>query len=110
MEASTNWTVCLPGKKMETILDICGTKSGRDIDKFKELKLTAKKGIKIDAPYIEECPVHYECETVFKTDMKPGQLVKEIESEFYKTMDLHMIYFGEVKGCYAVPDAENKFP
>ena len=108
MEEAKSWTVCLPAKGMEAALDFCGTKSGRDYDKFKECKLTAKKGIEVDSPYIDECPVHIECTTVFKTDMKPGQLEAGIEKEMYKTKDFHMLYMGEVKGVYAVKDAEKK--
>lgn len=106
MEESKDWTVCVPAKGMEAALEFCGTKSGRDLDKLKECRLTAKKGIEVDAPYIEECPIHIECTTVFKTDMKPGQLEAGIEKEMYKTRDFHMIYMGEVKGVYAVKDAE----
>ena len=110
MEEAKSWTVCVPAKGMEAALEFCGTKSGRDYDKFKECKLTAKKGIAVDAPYIEGCPIHIECTTVFKTDMKPGQLEGGIEKEMYKTKDYHMIYMGEVKGVYAVKDAEKKLP
>jgi flavin reductase (DIM6/NTAB) family NADH-FMN oxidoreductase RutF len=110
MEEAKSWTVCVPAKGMETALEFCGTKSGRDYDKFKECKLTAKKGIAVDAPYIGECPIHIECTTVFKTDMKPGQLEAGLEKELYKTKDYHMLYFGEVKGIYAVKDAETKLP
>lgn len=41
--------------------DLCGVKSGRDIDKFAELHLTAKKGEKVDAPILCESPVNIEC-------------------------------------------------
>lgn len=41
--------------------DYCGVKSGRDLDKYKEMKLTAKKGEKVCAPIIYESPVNIEC-------------------------------------------------
>ncbi|MFI3173569.1 MAG: flavin reductase family protein [Bacillota bacterium] len=41
--------------------DYCGVKSGRDLDKFKEMKLTPKKGEKVEAPIIYESPVNIEC-------------------------------------------------
>ncbi|MFX0115674.1 MAG: flavin reductase family protein [Candidatus Hodarchaeota archaeon] len=40
---------------------LCGEKSGRDSDKFKLAGLTAVKGVKVAAPYIEESPVNIEC-------------------------------------------------
>lgn len=41
--------------------DYCGVKSGRDVDKFKELKLTALPGKEVRAPLIGESPVNIEC-------------------------------------------------
>ena len=108
LESSGGFTVCIPARGMEKALDFCGTKSGRDSDKLRELTLTAKIGAKYPAPYIAECPVRFECETIFKTDMAPGQLAGRIEGEMYKTPDFHMLYFGEVKGCFEAPDAEGR--
>jgi len=108
LEESDSFTVCLPGKGMEDWLEVCGTKSGRDIDKFKELGMTAAKGVNVEAPYIEECPVHIECEIVYRNEMKPGQLKKGIEDEVYPAKDMHVLYYGEVKGVYAVESAEER--
>lgn len=41
--------------------DFCGVRSGKNIDKFKEMKLTPQKATKIHAPMIEESPVSIEC-------------------------------------------------
>lgn len=41
--------------------DFCGVKSGRDIDKFKELGLTPEKGTAVRCPSIKESPVNIEC-------------------------------------------------
>ena len=41
--------------------DYCGVKSGRDIDKFKEMKLTKFKGEKTGVPLIKESPASLEC-------------------------------------------------
>lgn len=41
--------------------DFCGVRSGKDIDKFKEMKLTKAKASKINAPIIYESPVNIEC-------------------------------------------------
>lgn len=44
--------------------DYCGVKSGRDVDKFKEMKLTELESTKISAPGIAESPVCIECKVV----------------------------------------------
>ena len=41
--------------------DYCGVKSGRDTDKFKDMKLTPLKSKKVRCPGIEESPVNLEC-------------------------------------------------
>ena len=41
--------------------DYCGVKSGRDVDKFKEMNLTALPGKVVKAPRIAESPVSIEC-------------------------------------------------
>lgn len=44
--------------------DFCGVKSGRDMDKFKEMNLTALPCSQIKAPQIAESPVSIECKVV----------------------------------------------
>lgn len=41
--------------------DFCGVRSGRDVDKFKEMKLTKEKASVVAAPMIGESPVNIEC-------------------------------------------------
>ncbi len=110
LEESGRFTVCLPAKGMDKVLDVCGTRSGRDTDKFEELNLTAARGYDVDAPYIAECPVHWECIVAYKDELKPGRLPKEIEEEVYPNRNMHVIYYGEVKGAYAVEDAAERLP
>jgi flavin reductase (DIM6/NTAB) family NADH-FMN oxidoreductase RutF len=110
LEESNRFTVCLPAKGMEETLQICGTRSGRDMDKFKELGLTTRRGIEVDAPYIEECPIHYECEVVYQTELKPGQLTKTLEADAYPSGNYHVMYFGHIKGVYAKENAAEKLP
>ena len=42
-------------------MDYCGVKSGRDVDKFAEMKLTKGKAQTVSVPVIEESPVNIEC-------------------------------------------------
>lgn len=110
LEEGDNFTVCLPSKGMEKALDVCGTKSGRDIDKFKELELTSKQGYAVDAPYIVECPVHYECKVAYKTEVKPGQLDRVLEMDVYPGGDYHVLYFGHIIGVFAETGAATQLP
>jgi flavin reductase (DIM6/NTAB) family NADH-FMN oxidoreductase RutF len=42
--------------------DFCGNRSGRDYDKFKEMKLTPVPGSIVSVPLIKECPINLECQ------------------------------------------------
>ncbi len=44
--------------------DFCGVKSGRTVNKFKEMNLTASPCSVVQAPQIEESPVCVECKVV----------------------------------------------
>jgi flavin reductase (DIM6/NTAB) family NADH-FMN oxidoreductase RutF len=44
--------------------DFCGVRSGRDIDKFEAMGLTAFGGIVVKCPLIKEAPVNLECKVV----------------------------------------------
>jgi hypothetical protein len=40
--------------------------------------------------------------------LEPGELKKLIEDDVYPNKDMHMLYYGEVKACYATEDADNE--
>ncbi len=44
--------------------DWCGVKSGKDVNKFKEMSLTPEKAPNISAPMIKESPLCIECKVI----------------------------------------------
>ncbi len=55
------FVINLTTKDLAFATDYCGVKSGRDVDKFKEMKLTAVPAEHVKAPLIGESPVNIEC-------------------------------------------------
>lgn len=55
------FVINLTTKDLTYATDYCGVKSGRDVDKFKEMKLTALPASQVKAPLIGESPVNIEC-------------------------------------------------
>lgn len=55
------FVINLTTKELAYATDYCGVKSGRDVDKFKELNLSAVPGVEVNAPLIGESPVCLEC-------------------------------------------------
>jgi hypothetical protein len=80
----------------------CGTKSGRDVDKFKECNLKIKEAQQVVSPLIETPGIHFECKIVHKAPMDPAYLDSEYE-KLYPEKDYHTLYFP-VKGSLGVPD------
>ena len=61
MKESGEFVINLVTKKLVRATDYCGVRSGRDVDKFREMKLTKAKAEKVSAPLIAESPVNIEC-------------------------------------------------
>lgn len=55
------FVINLTTENLSYATDWCGVKSGRDVDKFKEMKLTKGKANFVKAPLIKESPVSVEC-------------------------------------------------
>jgi flavin reductase (DIM6/NTAB) family NADH-FMN oxidoreductase RutF len=102
LEESDSFSVCLPENGQEKWLQVCGKKSGYDIDKFQILNMTEINGIKIKAPFIDECPIHFECEIIYRDDLKPSGIKNKIMDVVYPNKDMHKLYYGEIKGCFSV--------
>ena len=58
------FVINLTTEKLARATDFCGVRSGRDVDKFAQMQLTAGKSVHVEAPLIEESPVNIECSTV----------------------------------------------
>lgn len=61
IKESGEFVINLVTEDLTFATDYCGVKSGRDVDKFKEMKLTAIKSRYVKAPSIAESPVNIEC-------------------------------------------------
>ena len=61
IKESGEFVVNLTTQELTFATDYCGVKSGRDVDKFKEMNLTPSKSKEINAPGIAESPVNIEC-------------------------------------------------
>lgn len=61
LKETEEFVVNLTTRELAFATDYCGVKSGRDVDKFKELGLTPLKAEHVGAPLIAESPVNIEC-------------------------------------------------
>lgn len=61
IKKSGEFVINLVTERLAYACDFCGVKSGRDLDKFAEMHLTAQPGNAVSAPIIAESPVNIEC-------------------------------------------------
>jgi flavin reductase (DIM6/NTAB) family NADH-FMN oxidoreductase RutF len=90
---SREFVVNIPSYDLAKKVIFCGRKSGREVDKFKETKLTPEKAKMVSPPIIKECVAHIECKLdriieVGDHDLFIGKVLtayasKEVFSEHY---------------------------
>jgi len=102
LEKAIDFTVSVPGKGMKKEIAFCGTKSGRDYDKFKECGLTAGEAEKTVSPIVQVPGIHFECKIVYKSAMDPAFLDAGYNKDIYPDKDFHTLYFGEIVACYEI--------
>jgi len=100
IEAAKDFTVSVPTGDMQKEIAICGSKSGRDIDKFKMCELETAESRHVSSPIIKKSGRHYECRIVYKSAMDPAFFDKDSDSSLYPKKDYHTLYFGEIVACY----------
>lgn len=62
------FVINLTNEDLAYATDWCGVKSGAQVDKFKEMKLTKEKSQFVSAPAIKEAPVSVECKVIEEKD------------------------------------------
>ena len=98
---SKDFAVNVPDRRLLRQVEICGSKSGRKVDKFEASGLTREKASRISAPLIAECPVNIECVKVKTIEAGDhtwfiGKVVAARQDPDYNKADM-MLYWGEYR-------------
>jgi len=64
IEETGEFVVNVPSIGLEDEMNFCGTRSGRDCDKFRETGLMPVPASKVRPPLIKECYGHLECKVI----------------------------------------------
>ncbi|MFX1572046.1 MAG: flavin reductase family protein [Promethearchaeota archaeon] len=88
-EGIDEFTINIPSDKTLHAVDIAGSYSGRNVNKFQEAKLETIPGQKSKVPTIKDCLLSYECKIIHdsKSNMKS-----------------HHYFYGEILAAYASND------
>lgn len=113
LEQNGEFTVNIPfDDSQKKALGFCGSKSGRDVNKLKELGLTLEEPESISVPGIKELPLTLECRIVYKQKQDINAMEKETVEKFYpqnvessftgSNRDVHIAYYGEIVNAYII--------
>jgi flavin reductase (DIM6/NTAB) family NADH-FMN oxidoreductase RutF len=113
LEKNPEFTINIPyGAFDKKILETCGTKSGRAIDKIKELNLTLEASNNVSVPAIKELPLTLECKVIYRQKQDEREITEENKNIFYPqdvdgsfhgaNKDLHTAYYGEIVSAYII--------
>jgi len=75
---------------------LCGSASGRDMDKFAATGLTPAPARIVGSPIINESVLALECRTLYRHDLEPSQFIDPALLNLYSAQDYHGLFFGEV--------------
>lgn len=100
LDTTDVFTVTLPTGDAADALRVCGSESGRDVEKLPRAGLTTLPGPKTAAPVLD-CPgLHYECKILYRQDMSQEQLFEATDRTWYPNGDYHTLYFAEIVAAY----------
>jgi flavin reductase (DIM6/NTAB) family NADH-FMN oxidoreductase RutF len=82
IDKSNEFVVNIPNSDLARAVKQAGSVSSRDVDKFKLIGLHPMRGLKLNAPLVEECIGHLECGVIER--LTPGD---------------HTLFIGEVQAA-----------
>jgi len=89
LQAVRFFNLCFPSKEMTEVAKICGSKSGRDIDKFEVTGVEWFAGRLAKLPILKDAKANFECKII--TQVRSGD---------------HTIFVGEVKHSWLNEEKE----
>ncbi len=98
LEEVPEFVISVPDDTLYAAVALCGSRSGRNTDKFATAGLTRVSSTHVRAPSILECPLNIEC-SVTASVAPPHQLLTP-EHRQHPLDQQHTIYFAQVLGTY----------
>ena len=97
------FTINVPlGQVDKKILGYCGTKSGRDTDKFADLGLIMEPGENVSVPGIRELPLTLECKVIYRQKQENDKIPADLYDRYYPAGDYHTAFYGEIVSAYVI--------
>ncbi len=83
-------------QQLRPALQLCGSRSGRDLDKWAAAGLSPEPSSEISVPRVGGARLALECRTLATLDFDPARFVEPAIESLYPQKDYHRLFFGEV--------------
>ncbi len=111
LSAADSFTISVPAPgALKDELLLCGTKSGRALDKFRAAGLTPAPGRVVRTPVVGECATHYECRVLARPLVEMRDIARDadlVERFSYAEGSTHGVFFGEIVAAYRTPSGRS---
>jgi flavin reductase (DIM6/NTAB) family NADH-FMN oxidoreductase RutF len=99
LEENNDFTLTFFDEQYRKALSICGSKSGRDINKVKETGLNPLQTSNGNV-FFAEARLMIECKKLYHSDLDPANFHSiETRDKNYPSKDYHRMYIGEITDC-----------
>lgn len=98
MEKTDFFTLCFFNNEYKSVLEFCGSHSGKDVDKIAETKLTPVE-TSHGSIYFKEARLVIECKKIYFHDIDPKHFIDPTIQDNYSSNDYHRMYIGEIIRC-----------
>jgi len=105
LEKYDGFTLSFFPRGYRKILNYCGSKSGRDVDKAAETGLIPLETGKGNV-YFSGALMVFECRKLYYQDLDPGHFLDHRIQSNYPLKDYHRMYFGKIENSWIMEDQD----
>ena len=113
LDKTGEFTISVPlGEPDPKISKVCGSLSGRNVDKVTEASLTLEDAETIQTPGIKEYPLTLECRVLYAQEQDLSRIPEDIREKMYPqdvdgsapmaNRDAHTAYIGQIVDAYII--------
>jgi flavin reductase (DIM6/NTAB) family NADH-FMN oxidoreductase RutF len=86
---------------MRPALELCGSRSGRDLDKWAAAGLAQVPSETVGVPRVAGAELSLECRAIATFPLDPARFLDPSIVQFYPLKDYHTAFVGEVLAAWA---------
>lgn len=100
LERNEYFTLCWLGSQYRKALEICGSVSGRHVNKVADAGLHPIQGSQEGMVAFKEAELIMECRKIYFQDITPANFQDDRLEDWYPEKDYHRFYIGEILNCF----------